>query len=411
MRATLRRHADDAPRTDLTTGALTRARRIRTRRRLTVAAAALGVAAVIVPLGTGIVRSGDDSNLADRGADETSSATSTTGLDAAAPLTEVTLSDLPSGAAPDVPYLDQGRLVRSSGTEVVPGSSGDTSRPGSAYLVDAVALDDGVVGFRADPKSQSLGLYTAGSSMLPSSPQTVQPAIDSDGSMAYAAKGVDVDGRPAQVSTIVYTSRVDGSFRFAYSDDATVTQVMDVEDGIVLYDALDAQGRRFVGRAGNFSNDARVVLDRPYPDVVALSAADQGVGLMVGRTTGMNKHCNAMLSTSDAATLWRSCSWRPTEFSPDGSRVYAVRLPIDGAITESAVLDANDGTVIRRFSTDGSFGRATFESDNALDVVTVEGGEAAIVRCSASGDCELATDLATARPDTEAAPYQLTANP
>lgn len=410
VRATLRRQADDAPRVDLTAGAFARARRIRTRRRVAVAATALAVAAVVVPVGTGLFGNDRDAQLADRrGADE-DSVTSTTGLDAPPPMTEVTLSELGTGDAPGVPYLVDGRLVHAGESTAAPGGFGDPSGPGSAYLVDAVALDDTVVGFRADPSTESVSAYAAGPSRLPTSSLTVQPAVDSDGSMAYAVKGVDVAGRPAPVSTIVYATRAGDSPRYAYSDDATVTQVMDVEHGVVLYNAVDARGRRFVG-SGDLAKDSPAPLDRPYPNVVALSAADPAAGLMVGRTAEMPRSCNAMLTTQDASPLWQSCSWRPTEFSPDGSRVYAVRLPVVGPITEAAVLDASDGTVIRRFSTTGRFGRAAFEADNSLDVVTVQDGQAAIVRCSTGGTCELATTPEPARSDTEAVPYQLTANP
>ena len=66
-----------------------------------------------------------------------------------------------------------------------------------------------------------------------------------------------------------------------------------------------------------------------------------------------------------------------------------------------AVLDADDGDVVRSFTTEGTFGRATFEGARVgRDAVVADGDQAAIVRCSIdAGDCELATEPAAVIPD------------
>src|SRR4051812_26012186 len=66
MRELLRERADGAPRVDLTDAWWRRAGRIRLRRRVAAGAAALAVAAVVVPAGIGLVDPGSDSHLADR---------------------------------------------------------------------------------------------------------------------------------------------------------------------------------------------------------------------------------------------------------------------------------------------------------------------------------------------------------
>ena len=79
-----------------------------------------------------------------------------------------------------------------------------------------------------------------------------------------------------------------------------------------------------------------------------------------------------------------------------------------------AVLRVDDGSLVRTFSTQGTFGRATFEGSESVDTVVAVGDQAAIVRCSIEeGECELATEPAEVAPDDPASliyPYQLTAN-
>lgn len=408
MREVLSRHAQDAPRTDLTDATLTRARRIRARRRVAVGTAAVAVAAVLVPVGALVLDDSRNSELADRNRADNATTNPTGGVPEAT--TRITLSSLRPGDAPAVPYLVDGRLVRDGQSSEIAGVSGGSLEAKAPYVVDAVSLDDGIAGYVVDPAAEAVRLEPSGASILPSSDRTGQPAVDDDGSIAYAVKGVDVFGNPVDASTIVYASALSEKPGFAYTTDSTVVQVMDVTDGAVLFNAIDAKGHQFVGSADMDAPSPAPVLE-PYPRVVSLSAADQSSGLMVGRTTAMNKHCNAMLSTQDASELWTSCTWRPTEFSPDGSKVFAVRLPVTGPIKDVAVLDAASGRVERVLSTDGRFGRATFEAEDRLDIVTVDDGLAAIVRCSTEGACELATGPEPARPGSLAVPYQITANP
>jgi hypothetical protein len=412
MRQLLRQHAEDAPRVDLTDGSLRQARRIRLRRRVAVGAAVLAVAAVAIPVGIGLVDPAHDPNLADR-TNTDDGTTGATGTPSGPPTTVIALGDLAGGDAPAVPYIAAGELVRDGDSTPVPGAPDDVSDPSStAVVVDAAAFDDGVAGFILNTHEGSLTVPSGGESQLPSSPGTTQPAIDKDGSVAYAVKGRDATGAAADdTSTIVYATRLGDTPRFASTDQLVIDQVMDVEHGVALFNAVTPRGKQVVGSV-DFGEGPPATLRTPYADVVSLSAADQGIGLMAGRTTTMRRHCNAMLTTANASELWRSCRWRPTEFSPDGSRVFAVGLPLNGApVQEAAVIDANTGSVIHTFTTAGRFGRATFEPDNALDIVTVEDGDSAIVRCRSEGGCELATAPQPARPGSLVAPYQLTANP
>lgn len=156
----------------------------------------------------------------------------------------------------------------------------------------------------------------------------------------------------------------------------------------------------------------------PPMHATATDAIDPSFALMAGRTTdmtGTQQHCLAVLAYADASELWRSCSWRPVDFSPDGSLVYAVATPggqVDAS--RSAILDATTGRVLQEFSTKGTFGRASFDGTATVDIVLLEDGRSAIVRCDLTGSCNLATKpLADedAGRTSLVSPYQLTANP
>lgn len=419
MRETLQRHAGEAPRLDLAAGSLAKARRIRRRRRVATGLAALAVAAVAVPVGTTVLTGpgGSTADVADRSPDAPDgTADPTTGRSdgAPAPLTVVSLRDLHgSRQAPSVPYIHGDTLVQGGTARTIPEAPADPYDPKAPQVVDAATFGDGVGAFLLDPDTGSLALRSTPRAALPRYTATTSPAIDHDGSVAFALSVVRSSLRPAEPSLLVYADTLDATPRTSPAGGLAVRQVMDVDHGVAVFDATDADGNQVVGRA-DLADASGSSVEQPWPDVVSVSAVDQSGGLMVARTATMGTgehHCSAMLSTDDASELWRTCDWRPTEFSPDGSRVFAVAVDAEGVGQATAILDAHSGKVIREFSTPGRFGRATFESSNALDVVVVDRGRAAIVRCTESGACALATEPEPARPGSLVVPYQLTANP
>ncbi|HEY7042560.1 MAG TPA: hypothetical protein VH419_02710 [Nocardioidaceae bacterium] len=406
VRQTLQRHAGDAPHLDLTESSLRRARRFRLRRRLAVTAAAAAVVAVCVPVAATIV---DDTRSADVADGPAPSRAATSPV---APVTDIALAGLALGPAPAVPYIVDAQFVHAGRHSDL--SAIATTGSGSKHsVVDAATFSDGVGGFVAD-SDQRLEFRATRATPLPSARAATSPAIDHNGAVAFAVNGVDVDGRPAQTGTVLYADALSAQPSYAYTHQLDVKQVMDVQDRVVLFNAATPDGTQVVGSADLASSGPGSV-QQPWPNVVSLSAADQAVGLMVGRTTDMGEgehQCSAMLSTDGATELWRSCQWRPTEFSPDGSRVFAVSASAAGDdVRSGAILDAKDGTVIRAFTTAGTFGRATFEGDNALDIITIQDGESAIVRCFEDGNCQLAAAARPAETGSLVVPYQLTANP
>lgn len=414
LRAMFERHADDAPRVDLTSGTIAQARRIRTRRRVASGAAVLVAAAVGIPVGNSVLL--DDthsSNVADKDSANTSLSELDDSQTASEPV-DVSLSGLSRGDDPTVPYIADGQLMQTSSASSVPGAPTTAKAMRAAALVDAAVFTDGTAGWLKDPRDGSV-MFEPGTTAatLPSADNVSQPAVDHDGSVAWAANGVDVDGSPADLTTIFYTDTLRGGPAFAYTE-LTVKQVTAVSDAVALFNATTVDGSQVVGRV-DLASSSSAAVEQPWPQLASLTAASPAHGLMVGRTitmTGSQRPCLAMLSYDDASELWRTCDWVPQEFSVDGSRVYAIAANGDGfGPREVAVLDARSGQVVEQLTTAGAFGRATFEDTDTIDIVTVEDGRSAIVRCRVAGACELATEPRPAVPDSLVSPYQLAANP
>lgn len=415
LREVFERHADDAPRVDLTSGTLAQAQRIRTRRRVASGAALLVVAAVGIPVGASVLlHDPRSSNVADKDSANTSPSDSDNPQTTSRPI-DVALSGLSRGADPTVPYISGDQLIQIGSASSVPGAPTTSKAVRATALVDAATFTDGTGGWLTDKRDGSVTFDPGtATTTLPNADSVSQPAVDDDGSVAWAANGVDVDGKPADAATIIYTDTLRGEPGYAYTDQLAVKQLTAVSNAVAVFNATTTDGTPVVGRA-DLATPSPAEVEQPWPQLTSLTAASPATGLMVGRTvtmTGSPRPCLAMLSYDDASELWRTCDWIPQEFSVDGSRVYAIAANGDGfGPREVAVLDARSGQVVERFTTPGTFGRATFEDADTLDIVTVEEGSSAIVRCQLPGSCELATDPMPAVPDSLVSPYQLAANP
>ena len=95
--------------------------------------------------------------------------------------------------------------------------------------------------------------------------------------------------------------------------------------------------------------------------------------------------------------------------------MFAIRVGTDGlGPRELAVLDADDGVVRRTFTTDGTFGRATFEGDESIDTVVTSSTRlrscAATSTAASASSATQAAEVVTDDPASLTYPYQLTAN-
>jgi hypothetical protein len=406
VRLALGEHAADAPRVDLADAALAKAGGIRRRRAALTAAAALVTVAVAVPVGAQLLA---DSEPRDQTA---STPTTETGPVVIPATVQVEIAGLEAGDAPSVPYIDHDAFVDASGADhpVAPAKG--------SFVADAAALEGGDLVFE---QSQTTAVVTyaavGGSTDLPQAISVTPPAIDQGTKAAvFALHDAGPSGDPAKSDTIVYAKALSGAST-TVDTGMHVRQVMGAYNGQVVFNATDGKKNEVVGVVVMAGPGGAVTT--PYPSLKTVTAVSPQEALLAGipaHALKGQRHCATMLDPTADDTLWTSCSWIPVEFSPDGSRVLALDAGTEGlGPNHLAVLDAQTGSVVAEYTTDGAFGRATFDaSSDAIVTVLVDGRQAALVRCPTDGsDCELATPPARVGqgdPDALTQPYQLTAN-
>jgi hypothetical protein len=404
LRAALDEAAETTPRVDLATASLGQARRMRTRRRIAVVTASALVVAVVVPVS---LRLGSDStgqaHVASTGP---SSGTGSDGTFATVPLRAPVVvgidSGLTAGAVPHVPYVN-GHLFHGPDTTA---TIVDTPLP----IKDVAAFDDGIGVWTEDPRTDIKHFSTNGTaSSLPTSATVSNPAIDAvTHAVAWAAHDVDAAGNPSSSDTLFYSTRLDAPEHALDTGPYVVRHVMGVSGGIVVMNAAKGPHDAVVD-----ADVATGQLSVPWPQLRIATAVSPDLSQIAGELTSESANCSAMLDFRSGDEQWQSCTWRPMEFSPDGSRVLAFAADEATRVQDIAVLAAGTGDVIQSFTTRDIFGRATFETGTSIIFVIAWKGQSAIVRCDMSGSCENATavaDTGTGTTGSLLVPYQITAN-
>jgi hypothetical protein len=405
VRLALGEHAVDAPRVDLADAALSKARGIRRRRTVLSGAAALVAVAIAVPVGAVLVN--DDGSK-----DHTASDPTTTNGPIVLPQhKQVSIAALDAGDEPRVPYIDAGEFVDVSGTR-------HAAEPENNKIVtDAAKLEDGTLLFQQEEVRPVITYTTNGAPTdLPEAKSVTRPAIDHGTEAAvFAINNRDANGQPSDGDTLVYAKALNGNSNTVETG-MDVRQVMGAYNGQVVFNAVDDK-HQVVGAVMMAAGGSEVTT--PWSNLRSVTAVSPDESLLAGlRATGYprgQKNCAVMVQSADSAELWTTCDWNPVEFSPDGSRVLALDSGTEGLGPNlMAVMDANTGSIVAEYSTDGVFGRATFDADaDSIVAVVAEGGQASIVRCTIDGQCDLATPPATVpgtEPEAVLRPYQLTAN-
>lgn len=398
LRASLDHRADDVTHVDLGQPALRQARRIRTRRR--VGAGVVAAAAVlVVPAAVTLLDDGSSprDQTADRGTTEV----------------DVGIVGLEQGAPPSVPFVDGTTFVGPDGDVTdIAAPVDQPDRP----VIDAVQLADGVAVWESDADGNLQVRAADGSTYLPSGPAT-QPVVDGTGELAYSVVAGGGQGDLVVVADSVANDVTSGPVG------AKVNAVIGLDGGTILLNTESAKSRSVVATTRDALADSATGGTAGAPDfewagATYLTAADHDLAQVTGHTTdmtGRDADCSALYDVEEGAEQWRTCEWRPVEFSADGSMVLALPAMADGFGPRGmAVLDSTTGETITKLTTEGTFGRATFEGDDSVLTVVVVGNRSAIVRCPVDGEtCELATEpakVASGDPDSLISPYQLTAN-
>ena len=403
----LRNRAERLPGSaDLADAALKQARGIRRRRRAAVCVATAAVLAAAVPVGAGLIAdSSDDGSPGPATAPPSSATESTppTPAEAVQPIAlDVSLGDLERGADPAVPYVDWR-------TWIVDGEATEFGVPSEHSLSDIAQFDEGVVIWAANPDDGSLQMYPLGfeTGLDPKAVSTSPSVDDATRAIAFALDG----------QTVYYGSSIGRGMPHLALEGVTVTDILDVYDGVVVFAAREG-GLDTVGKIDFTTSPPAYERMFDPADVVRPTAFSIAANLMgqSGQDTvpgDPNDSPCAVLTDLDDVNEggWNSCTWRPFEFSPDGSRVFALDTRTEGFGPRLvAVLDSETGEALLDLSSEGTFGFSpSWESNDSVLVTLVQDGQAAIVRCTVGVGCELATDPKAAM-DSLSEPYHLTAN-
>ena len=390
LRESLHRGADALPYgPDLTGAAIARAGRIRRHRRTTAVLAVAAVVAIGVPLG---LQLGDD--VSGTRAPVVTRPTEPAGeVD-----TTLDVGDLSLGDAPSTAWSDGATYHDGDVTLDLQGPVGDVFRTAAgAYVVD-------------DPIGVGEGrLVTAAGDVL-----RLYGADDELYQVKASANG--------RWTALLYelgdakTGHLTGRFGLSVFDAATRQVVRKANLGSTYpwIAGIADDGRVLVQP----TNAPTLLYHRGTLRPAGLSGAtawspDAGLYGVTTRLTEA-RHCSAV-HTETGRTLWTTCDWSLTGFSPDGRWVYGMPpIPAGYGQSQVAVLDARTGAVVRTIdvasATDdpGMVRDHTFESDDTLLLQVEAGDQAALVRLDIlTGATELATEPVTVRPVRGDTPYAL----
>jgi hypothetical protein len=366
------------------------ARAVRRRRRIAAGAGLAAAAVIVVP--TAIIAAGG----LDRGTDgpppATGSATPDPTQSASEPATPqprtapFDVTDLPTGAAPAIEWLDKRDIHLADGTSqagLFPMGVWAFAPMGSGWMVASGTDDD------ADTV------------------QWVSPAGDLgeaypiDGDLATSPEG-DVVGW-AEPDGYVRVVQLEGDEVFTMARieaegpyDAVAVTTEDCKEGrstpegcAVLVNTRGEEPQSFTSASHGFSD----VLD---DEIKQLTAWSEGAYAGITEFRDDLTTCSAVRAWStDAKTLWETCDNRLLDFSPSGTHLLGVGSVGDGfGDGQVSILDAADGTVLVDLRSDEehqtSVVQMAWEDDSHVLMVTYADGAWAIVRLGLDGSMEYA---------------------
>jgi len=392
-------------RTDLAGAAVTRGRRIRTRRRVVAELGARSVRTTAPPAASrqpspsaSPSASPSVSSSPSPRASATSSPTpsSTPSTLRPSPRTPAVIAlaaaDLPLGAAPAVPYVANGRLVDAA-------TSIALHLPSGIADVTAVARLGGSWVVAADVRASD-GSTGPGAAVVVAPDGSVTSAVDGSRTVSGIAGAPDGsavvvvdDGANGGRSTLTLlrdgqaavSSSVDGRWLpVGFLDGTRVVLRNEDETASPAGRVWDVGTRRFLTSLSG----------RPT------GAGGGLLGMWNGKRTDSGQVvCSDLLSAEAGSTsrLASSCSWQPQAFSVDGQRVLGSPAYGDGAGPTSLAVLGRSLRPVTTFTGEFEDGAYAFEPDGS--VLVVASGKArnrasyAVVRCTVDGRCERASQV------------------
>jgi hypothetical protein len=302
---------------------------------------------------------------------------------------DLTVSKLPKGRAPQVPYL-VGREVR--------GGSGSTARvPGSGEIIAVGRLDPYVLAIVTKGEGSELLRFDGGSTGIRHTAEVSSlVTTENQSAAAYAAARLSSLG-VATKGGIVYAES-GGSVQSLKVPNGWNVEVLAYANGKVYYRAGESEQGAWKLYAWTPGAAKPVLQKVPSPTAVSPDGRVAASASLVNDAGS----CSSVNEITTGKQLWRTCDNWIRGFTADGAT--ALGDPANGegyCFGEQAALDASGGKLLREWK--GCFHQLKAEDDQHLLIVAVASGgggdpgtKSAIIRCDiTTGKCELATPITT----------------
>ena len=359
------------------------ARKIQRRRRIVSGAVAAAVLAVAVPTAlavtNGINRSGDPVDGPNPSPTETQSA---------APRPDgpvrLTTEGIPRGEDPQVNYLRSplggagGELVTPSGWRYLPVS-----------LQGITSYGDGWIGLGYDSFGAEMFFLDADLQITDRLPSGPSFAVSSDGNRVTYVK---IEADKSQTLVNAPATGAD-PLAWSFPEVPPIAPVGFVDTDTVLFQTGEKDPVIGLATLGNKITQ----LD----GFIKVTGANMANGLVAGQTRS-NPDASGCYGVMDPASstsemLWETCDYSLSTFSPNGQFVLASDPYLDGFGTRSvSILDAQTGDLVVTYQQRGNSQMAltqtVWESGDTVLAIAAEGTSFTILRMSAAGDLDAATD-------------------
>jgi len=383
LRETLRARVDDAEYspTTMRTIVSTAAAMQRRRRVLVGVAAAAAIVAVTVPTALVVDRVRESGPAPATNAPTPTPSHQSVGTPspttATTPPAGESLADLPQGAAPRLSYLDGNVFVTDEGVRTtlpLDDVSGATPyRGGFLVSVPRPGLGPQIVWLDNELQEAWRQCGQGGFAVSADRLSTV-----------YVGGPCDIMGHK------VYLGGTTGMGEAELSEPLPreIQVPVGVFDGAAVTAALPDEG----GWITDFSGKSRRI-----PGLSLVAGVSQQSRLFSGQVVDPPE-TGAVVDADSGKTLWAAPGWFVTRFSPDGSRVLALRSDSGNAVGWG-LFDARSGDSLGRYDVPAGFvvHDLVWEDDEHVLMSVTEGSSTALVRSTLDGELERATEVVRTR--------------
>ncbi|GAA0943099.1 hypothetical protein GCM10009554_36180 [Kribbella koreensis] len=297
---------------------------------------------------------------------------------------ELTVSKLPGGRAPQIPYQ--------VGGEVRGGAGQARKIPDGTFLVGRMNTDVMAVVSTGEGKSELQRISYGAPRRTPGVSSLV---ISADQSAAAYAVGTLSNRGPITKGGAVYAET--GSIRKLDLPNSWEVEVLAYRGGKVYFRAgNNEKGDRLLYEWTPGTTKATAI---PAVKLATAVSPDGTVAASMGLLNDAGT-CSTITAIATGKQLWRTCENQLRSFTPDSRTVIGSDAYGDGYCgREVAALDATTGRLIRKWK--GCFQDFAAEDDQHVLIVAVASGgggdpgtKSAIIRCDIStGQCERATPI------------------